>query len=236
MKERLTGAAGTVTLFPMVAPRPSFDYQHARAEGDAVVRRGLLELAARLLDEEGAQALTLRTLAQRANCSTKVVYTLFGGKNGLSEGLKVEGFSRLRFAVERERRRHRDAVCALLPVMMTYRSFALAHRSLFGVMFGNALPEHVPTDYSRQQARLALGAVESVVAEARTALGEIPSDALEAAVRLWAAVHGPVTLELEGIPPFSDDGERLARLAVTDVLASLRLLRPPDPTHPEASP
>jgi len=220
----------------MDATQPPFDYQHARAEGDAVARRGLLELAAQLLTEEGPQALTLRTLAQRANCSTKVVYTLFGGKNGLSEGLKVEGFARLRFAVERERRRHRDPVRALLPVMLTYRSFALGQRSLFGVMFGNALPEHVPTDYSRAQARLALGAVESVVAEARTALRHDPSDAHEGAVRLWAAVHGPVTLELEGIPPFSNDGERLARLAVTDVLVGLRLMHPPFPTHPEPPP
>jgi AcrR family transcriptional regulator len=204
----------------------SFDYQSARAAGDDVVRRGLLELAARLLAEDGPQALTLRHLAQRANCSTKVVYTLFGGKNGLSEGLKVEGFARLRFTVERERRRHRDPVQALLPVMLTYRSFALAHRALFGVMFGNALPEHLPTEYSRQQARLALGAVESAVAKARAALGAGPDDAREAAVRLWAAVHGPVTLEVEGITPFDRDGERLARLAVTDVLASLRLNQP----------
>ncbi|MFO0344632.1 MAG: TetR-like C-terminal domain-containing protein [Labrys sp. (in: a-proteobacteria)] len=214
----------------------SFDYQSARAAGDDVVRRGLLELAARLLAEDGPQALTLRHLAQRANCSTKVVYTLFGGKNGLSEGLKVEGFARLRFTVERERRRHRDPVQALLPVMLTYRSFALANRALFGVMFGNALPEHVPTEYSRQQARLALGAVESAVAEARAAVGAGPDDAREAAVRLWAAVHGPVTLEVEGITPFDRDGERLARLAVTDVLASLRLNQPRAATLLEKSP
>lgn len=214
----------------------SFDYQMARAAGDDVVRRGLLELATRLLAEDGPQALTLRHLAQRANCSTKVVYTLFGGKNGLSEGLKVEGFVRLRFTVERERRRYRDPVQALLPVMLTYRSFALANRALFGVMFGNALPEHVPTEYSRQQARLALGAVESAVAEARAALGAGPDDAREAAVRLWAAVHGPVTLEVEGITPFDRDGERLARLAVTDVLASLQLNQPRAATWLEKSP
>jgi AcrR family transcriptional regulator len=214
----------------------SFDYQSARAAGDDVVRRGLLELAARLLAEDGPQALTLRHLAQRANCSTKVVYTLFGGKNGLSEGLKVEGFARLRFTVERERRRHRDPVQALLPVMLAYRSFALAHRALFGVMFGNAQPEHLPTEYSRQQARLALGAVESAVAKARAALGAGPDDAREAAVRLWAAVHGPVTLEVEGITPFDRDGERLARLAVTDVLASLRLNQPRAATSLEKTP
>ena len=222
----------------MMSDAVRFDYQSARAEGDVVVRRGLLDLAARLLAEEGPQALTLRTLAQRANCSTKVVYTVFGGKNGLSEGLKVEGFAQLRFAVERERRRHRDPVRALLPVMMTYRGFALAHRALFRVMFGNALPEHVPTEYSRQQARLALGAVESAVAAACAALGEDPPDvrpdAREAAVRLWAAVHGPVSLELEGMPPFAAEGERLARLALQDVLVGLRLEPRPDTRRPES--
>ena len=147
----------------------------------------------------------------------------------------VEQFARLRFAVERERRRHRDPVSALLPVMMTYRGFALAQRSLFRVMFGNAMPEHVPTDHSRQQARLALGAVEAAVAEASAALGEGTKDVREAAVRLWAAVHGPVTLELEGIPPFDADGERLAKIAVTDVLVGLRL-RPTMSIRPETIP
>jgi hypothetical protein len=78
--------------------------------------------------------------------------------------------------------------------------------------------------------------VASVVAEARSALGHDPSDAHEGAVRLWAAVHGPVTLELEGIPPFSHDGERLARLAVTDVLVGLRLMPISPPTPPENHP
>jgi hypothetical protein len=57
-----------------------------------------------------------------------------------------------------------------------------------------------------------------------------------AAVRLWAAVHGPVTLELEGITPFDSDGERLARLAIGDVLASLRLVHPLDPDTLEQTP
>jgi AcrR family transcriptional regulator len=223
-------------MFPMETHDTCFDYRQARAEGHAVVRRGLLEVALRLLADEGPHALTLRTLAHRANCSTKVVYTLFGGKNGLSEGLKVEGFARLRFTVERERRRQRDPVRALLPVVMTYRDFALANPALFGVMFGNALPEHVPAEYSRQQANLALGALESLVVEARGVLGAGPADACEAAVRLWAAVHGPVTLELEGIPPFKGEGERLASLAVNDVLASLRLTHQPLPTRLGAMP
>jgi hypothetical protein len=48
-------------------------------------------------------------------------------------------------------------------------------------------------------------------------------------------VHGPVTLELEGIPPFRDDGERLAGLALAGLLAGLRPLRP-SASHPEERP
>ena len=200
----------------------AFDYQAVRREGDAAARRGLLDLAHRLLAEEGPQALTLRTLAQRANYSTKV-----GGKNGLSQALKGEGFGLLRFAVERERRRHRDPLRALEPVVLSYRSFALAHRALFGAMFGSTLPDYEPSDFSRQQARLALGALEEAVAQAFATHGTGPSDPYEAALRLWAAVHGPVCLELEGITPFDREGERLARLAVADVLNGLGLAAPP---------
>ena len=67
------------------------------------------------------------------------------------------------------------------------------------------------------------GGLEEAVAQACAALGAGPADHREAAVRLWAAVHGPVTLELEGITPFDSQGERLTRLAVTDVLAGLGL-------------
>jgi AcrR family transcriptional regulator len=222
-RESLTLQIFWVTLLPMISNDPGFDYQAVRREGDAAARRGLLDVAGKLLAEEGPQALTLRTLAQRANCSTKVVYTLFGGKGGLSEALKVEGFALLRFTVERERRRHRDPVRALLPIMMSYRSFALAHRDLFRVMFGNALPDHVPTDFSRQQARQALGALEEAVTQAHAALGARVDNPLASAVRLWAAVHGPVSLEIEGITPFDTEGEGLTRLAVVDALAGLGL-------------
>jgi hypothetical protein len=123
---------------------------------------------------------------------------------------------RLRSVVERAQRRRRDPVPASLPAMVTDRSFALQQRSLFRVMFGNAQPGHLPTDCSRQQARLVPGA-------------------LRAAIGPWATVHGPVTLELEGIPPFRDDGERLAGLALAGLLASLRPLRP-SASHPEERP
>ena len=62
-------------------------------------RRQVLEAAARLLAEEGPHGLSLRRVAAEAGGSTQIVYTLFGGKPGLADGLYAEGFDRLASAM-----------------------------------------------------------------------------------------------------------------------------------------
>ena len=54
------------------------------------------EVASRLLTEEGSVALTLRQVVADVGCSTTVLYTLFGDKDGLAEALCREGFDRFR--------------------------------------------------------------------------------------------------------------------------------------------
>jgi hypothetical protein len=108
-------------------------------------------------------------------------------------------------------------------VVLSYRTFALEHRPLFGVMFGTSLPDYVPSISAKQQAHLALGALAAAVTRAGEAVEAAQLNPQEGAVRLWAAVHGPVCLELLGVRPFDTDGERLARAAVVDAIAGLKL-------------
>ena len=75
-------------------------YARARQEGQLAVRRALLDAASRLLVEEGPQALSMRRVAAAAGCSTTVLYTLFGGKEGLADALYREGFARLTAAIQ----------------------------------------------------------------------------------------------------------------------------------------
>src|SRR3954471_14451651 len=69
-------------------------YARARDRGSETLRRALLDTASRLLVKEGPQALTMRRVAAAAGCSTTVLYTAFGGKNGIAEALYREGFAR----------------------------------------------------------------------------------------------------------------------------------------------
>jgi AcrR family transcriptional regulator len=204
---------------------PTFDFQTAREGGQTALRRGLLDVAAALLAEEGPGALSLRALTRRANCSTKVVYTLFGGRDGLAEALFLQGFDILQQAVERERRRHRDRLKALEPACLAYRDMALEYPHYFGVMFGTSLAGYDPAQLAHKRAWLSLQALTAAVRGAQEQLGRSEGDEVDVAIRLWAAVHGPVALELRGFPPFDTQGERLARQAVRDVLAAVGLAR-----------
>src|SRR5690348_17054545 len=70
-------------------------HQQAREYGHELLRRNVIEAASRLLMEEGAEALTVRRIAQMLSCSTKIIYTMFKGKDGLADALYLEGCTRL---------------------------------------------------------------------------------------------------------------------------------------------
>ncbi|MFC7587346.1 TetR/AcrR family transcriptional regulator [Nonomuraea antimicrobica] len=118
-------------------------YQQAQREGQGVVRAAVLEAAKRLLATEGPGALTVRRIAGEVGCSTKVIYTLFGGKDGLSEALWLEGFARF------ERRLVEvppddDKLARLHAGLLAYREYALSEPDYYRVMFQGAMPGFRP--------------------------------------------------------------------------------------------
>src|SRR2546430_15633515 len=62
---------------------------------DPTMRPALLEVAARLLAEEGPAALSTQRIAADAGSSTMAVYTYFGGMSGLVREIVHAGFARL---------------------------------------------------------------------------------------------------------------------------------------------
>src|SRR5579871_4976235 len=72
------------------------DFRQGQEELHKSLRQGMLDAATRLLSEEGPSALTVRRVAEAVNCSTTLLYSLFGGKDGLANELYLEGFERLK--------------------------------------------------------------------------------------------------------------------------------------------
>jgi AcrR family transcriptional regulator len=196
-------------------------YAEAQRQGQEALRRALLDAASGLLLEEGPGALTMRRVAGTVGCSTTVLYTQFGGKEGLADALYREGFERLR-------RRLVAADGGLDPrarlgaLADAYRANALAERGYYGVMFQQAIPGFQPSPASLAVAGASLEVLAEAVQDAMDAGLLRPGDPRALAEVLWAAVHGAVSLELAGHFPDPEVAtDRFRTLASAAVLPFL---------------
>ncbi|MER7581526.1 WHG domain-containing protein [Kitasatospora sp. NPDC097691] len=175
----------------------STPYQDAQRAGQDAVRAVILDCAITLLVAEGSVALTVRRIAAEIGSSTKVLYTMFGGKEGLLDALYREGFARLRRAQEQVPRGD-DPLTYLTALGRAYRERAITEPAYYRVMFEQPVPEFRPSDEALAVAEGAFGASVTAV-EACMADGVFrPGDAQEVSKIFWAATHGAVSLELAG--------------------------------------
>jgi AcrR family transcriptional regulator len=191
----------------------------------SVSQAALLEAASTLLAEEGAEALSVRRIAAAAGCSTMVVYSRFGGKQGVVEALYVEGFERLARTMKSVRVSD-DPVADLRRCAQRYRNFALENPTYYSVMFERSVPDFEPSEAARTGALATLGILAERAQQGIDQGRFPPQDALHLATCLWAANHGVVSLELRHVSdPVFEWGKR--HLQVIDaMLAGLAEPRP----------
>ena len=163
---------------------------------DPAARATLIEIAARLLAEEGPRTLSTRRIAAEAGSSTMAVYTHFGGMNGLVREIVHEGFARLEQYLSRVRQTD-DPVADIALYGRAYRHNALANPHLYTVMFGgSSLSGFELTDEDRQYGRFTLTSVIECAGRCIDAKRFRPGDPVLLAHHMWLATHGLLNLEL----------------------------------------
>ena len=172
-------------------------YPQIQARGRDALRRAVLDASTRLLVHEGLAALTLRRIAREVGCSTTVLYTLFGGKQGVVDALWLEGFARL-WRQEEEALAAADPLARLAALGRAYRQHALANPDYYRVMFGSAVPGFRPSAESLARGRHTFQVLVDAVRACVEAGLFRPEDPELIATVLWATVHGVVSLELAG--------------------------------------
>jgi AcrR family transcriptional regulator len=180
----------------------------------------LVEVAARLLDEEGEGAVTARRVTAEAGLSTMAVYTHFGSMDGLLAAIWREGFAR--FGAELDRpARTADPVADWMAQGWGYRHFGMREPHLYRVMFGDGLASLKIGGADDDEAALntfvsLLTRLERCVAAGRFAI----DDVFLAGEAVWAAVHGHTMIELTGYfermarDPLAPYGECMLRMAI----------------------
>src|SRR6266436_1404259 len=115
-----------------VSTRPS--YHH----GD--LKAALLAAAGRLLEEEGAEAVSFRAIARDVGVSQTAPYNHFDSKEHLLATVAEEGF-RAFTALQRGAARTRSPKRRLYALGRAYVAFASAHPQLYRLMFGVGLAD-----------------------------------------------------------------------------------------------
>lgn len=212
------------------------DFRQSQEELKLSLRQGMLDAASRLLVEQGAAALTVRKVAEAVNCSTTLLYSIFGGKDGLSNALYLEGFARFKqdFAdfqsklssqLSGQPKLQAQGIDRLWLYAASYHEYARRNPSYYMVMFGDAIAGFVPPLESRMAA---WESFTPLIAEFEHCMqdGSLPASNPGMAARLlWSAMHGVISLELKGYYLKKEHSDELYRAAVRAVLYSL--------AHPE---
>jgi AcrR family transcriptional regulator len=192
----------------------------ATAQGGRDTASRLVEVAARLLDEEGEAAVTARRVTAEAGVSTMAVYTHFGSMDDLLAAIWREGYAR--FGAELDRAaRTADPVADWMTQGWGYRHFGRREPHLYKVMFGDGLASMRLGGADDEAAAIGtffslLTRLERCVEAGRFAL----DDLFLAGEAVWATVHGHTMIELTGYhertarDPIASYGECLLRLAI----------------------
>lgn len=157
-------------------------------------REALIDVAARLLDEGGTDAVTLRQVGHGAGVSHNAPYKHFAGKEALLAAVAARELQGLRTAMERAAEGQRPGD-ALRTVLVDYAAWALRYPARFKLVFGRW---SIECDELAEAATAANAAFVDLVAASQRD-GELPAgDAVRLAALIRALAHGAADLALAG--------------------------------------
>jgi AcrR family transcriptional regulator len=166
-------------------------------------RQRVLTVATAQLSRGGPEALNLRDIAERAGCSTMMIYTLFGGKGPLLESIYREGFERFGAALA-ACGSHTDPAVRLRELARGYRAFGLANKSLYAAMFSRPIGSAQLRGKAARRGTTSFATLLEAVRYAREhGAIDLQLNVDTVADALWTLVHGHVSLEVSG--HFLDD-------------------------------
>jgi AcrR family transcriptional regulator len=185
-------------------------------------RQQILEVAAGILDREGAQAVSTRSVAAAAGIRAASLYQLFDDKDGLLAALAIYAFDI--YLAEKHNLAHTDdPVDDMRRGWDIHVNFGLRHPALYLLMYGTGRPGRRPPAADEANALL-LKFLDRVATAGRL---RVPP-ALAAHLCL-AAVTG-VTLSLIGVAAEDRNPEISARMR--DILIDSLITDPPPATDP----
>lgn len=171
--------------------------------------RMAVQIATRIIDEEGADRLSLQAVAARAGVTPMALYRHFSDKAALLSAVGEHAFTLLRDALVKAKR-SADPCKTLTRWGVTYVLFARDHPHLFRLMFGGPPAWQTPDGAGlADRPDTAFGMLTAAMREHFAA-----EDVALAVLTAWSFVHGLASLIVDRrINPYPPDVGKLTREA-----------------------
>lgn len=182
-------------------------------------RTKILNAASELFLEGGVAALSVRAISKRAGLSTIGIYSHFQGKQGILDALYIEGFNLVYEAVSIDS----SATVTLADVLHAcqgYLRVAIENEAHYRLIFGESDAGYQPSEEARDAADRAF---EKLVHNTGDFLrdNDLHTDRLQAAMDIWAIMHGYVSISHHARAKKEWDWEAMAMSAVERHLRAL---------------
>jgi AcrR family transcriptional regulator len=199
--------------------------RHRSTTEAAEFRDQLCEAATRLFARHGADGFTMRLLAAEVGCATMTSYRYFKDKDDLLAAVRARAYDRFSLALESAAQAPGDSRAKSAAIGEAYVAFALANREAYRLMFEMSPPDHARfPDLARAAARAngnMTGYVRAMIDD-----GVLRGDPDLIGRMFWAAIHGVVQLELNGVLPPGPDADTLRREMMRALFIGLNSGRP----------
>lgn len=175
---------------------PEKTYHH----GD--LKNALIAAGIEILANQGVHALSLRKVALKAGVSHAAPYAHFVDKQALIAAISTAGYQKVQERVEHVLRDYaNEPVRLLVRTGWEYVQFALAEPEHFKITFSGVVEKEKDYPALVEAAQRSFELLTQIVAQCQAAgvLRAGPSGLM--AVSVWGAIHGFVTLSLEGQVP-----------------------------------
>lgn len=159
----------------------------------------ILKAAHRLFDREGADAVTMRRVAEAVGITPMAIYRHFPTRDALLKQLSADSFNAVAHEWEVQRDKRRDVLKRLFALAGPYLDYALAHPHLFDHAFSVRRDDarRYPEDFRAGLSPTFNVVVDTVIeGMAKGVLRQ--DDPHDVAMAIWAQQHGLIALYRAG--------------------------------------
>lgn len=178
------------------------------------LRSRLVEVTSKILENEGIDSLTMRSLSKKLGVSRTAAYRHFPDKASLLKAVAEDTFNMMRVYIHEKSANEKNPLDRFKAISNAYLEFATRNSARYRQMFSREVVSEPGVPELREAAWKAFSEFMDVIETCQREGVFKQNDPVELANVAWATVHGLSLLLIDGQIRTSEDGISLHALLI----------------------